>query len=1160
MFATSSWFDAWLARTSLAGGAILLMGIVGMVLIRQPARRQRIGELALVSGLLVAVLSALPSWWRLDFDRTLEDAPLTAPAHPPTLDQRPPGEFSTESDSPSIIGYYVLDESESALFTDWNAPATETATQQGTPSTAIPWITVLGVAYCSLTLLFLLRCGFGYVALRRLWRRSRPAPARVREILGELIDERRPLPRLGIADGLVSPVSFGLRQPTILLPAAFCRPGQDEALRSVLVHELTHLARHDAWSCLLVALTQSVYFYVPWFWWLKRQLRLAQEFIADAAAAGVLSAVDYAQYLVDLSVQAQPRSLALSRANGVFLTPSDLSRRVDMLLKSRTHLERFAPRRWSLFAGGAFFGLAALLSGVNLRADDGKNNETDEVIVTGVEAQSGALKIGDGEGRAFVIVGDDQEGKKSPRVWIADSQDKENLERLQKALDSLKAAARKLGDDVPEEVRRQLRDVERQLGEAKKRMDARQIEWKTKVEADVIKAREGAEQAVQKARAEAERARKLAQEYTERAEVEARRAEEGARTRAMRAEEEARKAVEAARRRVEEVKSKSADAGDGLKREVEQRERDFERFQADVKRRIERIAGMENDDRKIAELDALKAVMQKNKALKDELKAKQKQLQDRNRDQDNQSPDDARRKAVEALRRAEMELRTLETKFEANKTAEGVRVPVNARVPTIVRPGVPGSLGGAVNFTEAQRFGPRGVQVMNDRLGVRVEPAPAVLASQMNLGEGNGIVIVEVRPESPVKEKLEKFDVILAIDGRPLKANAVAFFQEVTQANTAEPHTFRVLRSGRRINVEGIKIPEAKGPAKTDGSIRWVEVPKGGGIKDGGVVELEVVADQLRKVDPKAFKIDLKLNELKDLKDHIKLLDQKDFKIDLKAGDMEKLQDHLKRIEPMRFKIESDPAQLKGLQEKLEKMHIELEVKDLEKLHDKIKFITPEIEKFKELGELKDLRFEIELDDAGKARIKKLEQRSPKSPAPPKVPAPPSVPREKREAVEVGRVIEAVADTRTNSVIKRVTGKDGEEFVIEHITDRPATDVIKSISRVVGSPMPKAPAAPSGADKNVNLSISRSNDAVRIRQQKDQETIVIVATLRDGKPVPTSITIEEAKPADGKKASRTYSSLKEVDAKHREAIEELLKKANRTGSGDTGGEDPIIPF
>src|SRR5207244_575201 len=115
---------------------------------------------------------------------------------------------------------------------------------------------------------------------------------------------------------------------TVIVPAALCRRHAAARLRWVFAHELTHLERRDAWSCLLFGVGQVVFFYVPWFWRLERQVRLCQEYVADAAVAQEAEAAEYAQFLLSLSkMPAVPVS-----ATGVSGNSSDLFRRVTMLL------------------------------------------------------------------------------------------------------------------------------------------------------------------------------------------------------------------------------------------------------------------------------------------------------------------------------------------------------------------------------------------------------------------------------------------------------------------------------------------------------------------------------------------------------------------------------------------------------------------------------------------------------------------------------------------------------------------------------------------------------------------------------------------------------------------------------------------------------------
>src|SRR5262249_39843221 len=53
----------WLVHSALGGGLLLLLAVAAMRLTRQPARRQRIGELGVTAALVVAILSLAPAWF-----------------------------------------------------------------------------------------------------------------------------------------------------------------------------------------------------------------------------------------------------------------------------------------------------------------------------------------------------------------------------------------------------------------------------------------------------------------------------------------------------------------------------------------------------------------------------------------------------------------------------------------------------------------------------------------------------------------------------------------------------------------------------------------------------------------------------------------------------------------------------------------------------------------------------------------------------------------------------------------------------------------------------------------------------------------------------------------------------------------------------------------
>ena len=178
----------------------------------------------------------------------------------------------------------------------------------------------------------------------------------------------------------------------------------------------------DAWTCLLFGLGQTLYFCLPWFWWLRRQVRLCQEYVADAAAAEqAANPEDYAQFLVSLT---RAPAVPLG-ALGVLGNSSDLFRRVTMLLQSPIRVEKRCPRWWSLATATGLLGLALLVSGIGLRADAARA-QADTARVTAVaddtEPADKPKKPGEvRKARKVIVVEDDKpadkkDSKKRPAV------------------------------------------------------------------------------------------------------------------------------------------------------------------------------------------------------------------------------------------------------------------------------------------------------------------------------------------------------------------------------------------------------------------------------------------------------------------------------------------------------------------------------------------------------------------------------------------------------------------------------------------------------------------------------------------------------------------------------------------------------------------------
>jgi ankyrin repeat protein/beta-lactamase regulating signal transducer with metallopeptidase domain len=211
------------------------------------------------------------------------------------------------------------------------APATQSAA-------AIQWSLLLPAAYFTgvgALLAYLVAGGLRARGLRRGARSLEGEPgwrslvASLRAALGIA----RPL-SVEASDRVAVPLAWGLRRPTVLLPAD-ADAWDASQRRDVLVHELAHVARHDWLSQLGARVACALYWFHPLAWIAARRLVLEAERACDdrVLAAGADSC-DYAERLLRVAGAARsardPSYAAVAMARR-----SDLATRIQAILDAR---------------------------------------------------------------------------------------------------------------------------------------------------------------------------------------------------------------------------------------------------------------------------------------------------------------------------------------------------------------------------------------------------------------------------------------------------------------------------------------------------------------------------------------------------------------------------------------------------------------------------------------------------------------------------------------------------------------------------------------------------------------------------------------------------------------------------------------------------------
>ncbi|MDR1841980.1 MAG: hypothetical protein LBQ86_08705 [Holophagales bacterium] len=211
--------------------------------------------------------------------------------------------------------------------------ATIAATQDVWLTYVIPYIPWLSIGWMIGILVFSIRLFGGWCWLYLgIKRRAAPAPSEWQwrvDGLSRLLGVARKA-RLLVSDRVSAPMALGWIAPVVLLPASALLRLSPEALEAVLVHELSHVRRHDFIVNLLQSIAEALFFYHPAAWWLSGQIRELREHCCDDAAVKYVgSPISYASALAALEtlrVGYNPPQMAPA-ANG-----ASLMKRVQRLL------------------------------------------------------------------------------------------------------------------------------------------------------------------------------------------------------------------------------------------------------------------------------------------------------------------------------------------------------------------------------------------------------------------------------------------------------------------------------------------------------------------------------------------------------------------------------------------------------------------------------------------------------------------------------------------------------------------------------------------------------------------------------------------------------------------------------------------------------------
>ena len=354
---------SWLADVYLLSTILLVLAAFFLAFLKQPARRMAAARSTLAGLALIAVLAALPTWPRLGWRSPVPTEPSISASVPPGLETRDANGAGIPVVQEQAIqrGSRPAPEPEVAPAQVVTKPVSSQSRHENWSIPPWSWLALFGFLLGSAsTLVWLI---LGAIQVARLRRMTRPPSGRLETILARLVQTEIKAPRLRISMRIDLPVAIGVSRPLIVFPARFAECEPEERLEAALAHEWAHIRNADLLWLAIGRLLLPIFFAHPLYWWLRRRIRLDQEVLADAAATGQSDRTAYAEVLLAWARQIpMPRRDGFASALALWEHPSQLRRRIAVLLDPEFRIESRCPRVWRLGAWGTALIIALLLS------------------------------------------------------------------------------------------------------------------------------------------------------------------------------------------------------------------------------------------------------------------------------------------------------------------------------------------------------------------------------------------------------------------------------------------------------------------------------------------------------------------------------------------------------------------------------------------------------------------------------------------------------------------------------------------------------------------------------------------------------------------------------------------------------------------------------
>lgn len=182
-----------------------------------------------------------------------------------------------------------------------------------------------------LVLGFNIICYVSYV--RRLGKHNISADWQEIELLNNLLKKEKTL-RLYKNSIVETPILIGFFHPAIILPD---KKYEDMKLRNILMHEITHMRRHDIFVKWLLIFAGAIHWFNPLVYFVRREINKACELACDESVIKRLDISEMQQYGDTLIAVAADSIRKMPLSITMFEDKKDLKERLGAIMKHKKH-------------------------------------------------------------------------------------------------------------------------------------------------------------------------------------------------------------------------------------------------------------------------------------------------------------------------------------------------------------------------------------------------------------------------------------------------------------------------------------------------------------------------------------------------------------------------------------------------------------------------------------------------------------------------------------------------------------------------------------------------------------------------------------------------------------------------------------------------------